>query len=234
MNENEPQVNPGKSLIIEINASKYNRIPIKTHIITKEDSLESAFVPYVKPLLLAGDIVFISEKAIACIQSRAIPLEDIKPRKLATKLSHYVHKTPHGIGLGMPETMEMALRECGVLRILFAAVISVFGKLIGKKGWFYHVAGPKARAIDGPTPNTIPPYNRYVVLGPKDPVQVSKDLSKLLDNAVVTIVDINDLGGNILGTSDSSVNENLLVSLLSDNPLGQGTEQTPCGIIRRV
>ena len=57
---------------------------------------------------------------MACTQSRAIPMEDIKPRKLAVTLSRYVTKTP-GIGLGIPETMEMALQECGTLRILFAA-----------------------------------------------------------------------------------------------------------------
>lgn len=56
--------------------------------------------------------------------------------KLAYKLSAHVTKTPHGIGLGMPETMEMALREVGSLRILFAAAISVIGKKIfRKKGW---------------------------------------------------------------------------------------------------
>ena len=44
-------------------------------------------------------------------------------------------KPPHGIGLGMPETMEYALRECGTLRILFAAFVSVIGKkLFRKKG----------------------------------------------------------------------------------------------------
>ncbi len=84
-------------------------------------------------------------------------------------------KTPAGIGLGIPETMEMALRECGVLRILFAALVSFLGKLIGRKGDFYRVAGYKASSIDGPTPNTLPPYNKYVVLGPADPDRVARE-----------------------------------------------------------
>ena len=66
---------------------------------------------------------------MACTQSRAIPMESIRPRKLAVTLSRHVTKTPAGIGLGIPETMEMALQECGVLRILFAAFCSVIGKL---------------------------------------------------------------------------------------------------------
>ena len=78
-------------------------------------------------------------------------MEDIKPRKLAVTLSRYVTKTPAGIGLGIPETMEMALRECGTLRILFAAFAASLASCSAGRGWFYIVAGPKARGIDGPT-----------------------------------------------------------------------------------
>ena len=181
-----------------------------------------------------GDVLFISEKCVACTQRRAIPLADIKPRKLAYKLSAHVTKTPHGIGLGMPETMEMALREVGSLRILFAAAISVIGKKIfRKKGWFYAVAGYRARSIDGPCHNTIPPYNHYVVLGPLKPDQVAKDIAARVGYDVA-IVDINDLEGQILGASSKAVNKKLYARILKDNPLGQDDQQTPMGIIRRV
>ena len=93
-------------------------------------------------------------------------------------LAKYVTKTPAGIGLGMPETMEMALRECGTFRILFAAIIAAITKIIfRRKGDFYRIAGPKARAIDGPTSGTIPPYNTHVVLGPIEPDRVAKRLA---------------------------------------------------------
>ena len=86
---------------------------LKPHLITKADKMEDVVCQYAKDKMQAGDILFISEKAVACTQSRAIPMEDIKPRKLAVTLSRYVTKTPAGIGLGIPETMEMALQECG-------------------------------------------------------------------------------------------------------------------------
>ena len=98
---------------------------------------------YPKDKMRAGDILFISEKAVACTQSRAIPMEDIRPRKLAVTLSRYVTKTPAGIGLGIPETMEMALQECGTLRILFAAFCSILGKLLGRKGWVLYGGRPQ-------------------------------------------------------------------------------------------
>ena len=92
-------------------------------------------------------------------------MKDIHPRPLARFLCKFVLKTPYGIGLGIPETMEMALQECGTPKILFAAAVSAVGKLFHKRGWFYKIAGYKARSIDGPCDYTLPPYNEYVVLG---------------------------------------------------------------------
>ena len=226
------QPNPGKNLIRTVDGVNYQRIPLKTHLITKDDNMTDVVLRYAKEAMQEGDILFISEKAVACTQNRAIPMEDIKPRPLAVTLSKYVTKTPAGIGLGIPETMEMALQECGTLRILFAAFCSVIGKLLGQKGWFYIVAGPKARGIDGPTEGTIPPYDHYVVLTPADPMGTSKQLAKALGHPVA-IVDINDLGANILGFSHDTPSMELIAKILGDNPLGQSSECTPMGIIRK-
>lgn len=231
--ETKFSANPGKQLIREVNGIRYQRIPLKTHLITNQDNMEDVIAKYAKEQMQPSDILFISEKAVACTQNRAIPMEDIKPRPLAVKLSRYVTKTPAGIGLGIPETMEMALQECGTLRILFAAFCSVIGKLLGKRGWFYIVAGPKARGIDGPTEGTIPPYDHYVVLTPAQPMETSKKLARSLGHPVA-IVDINDLGANILGFSEQSPSMDLIAQILGDNPLGQSDECTPMGIIRKV
>ena len=233
MSEANYSANPGKNLVRTVDGVDYLRIPVKTHLITKDDQMVDVINKYPKDLMQGGDILFISEKAVACTQCRAIPMEDIKPRKLAVTLSRYVTKTPAGIGLGIPETMEMALQECGTPRILFAAFCSVIGKILGKKGWFYIVAGPKARGIDGPTEGTIPPYDHYVVLTPEDPMGTSKKLAKALGHPVA-IVDINDLGANILGFSEKEPSMDWLAKVLGDNPLGQSGECTPMGIIRKA
>lgn len=227
--------NQGKNEIIEVDGIKYRRLPIVTHLITDKDDICDVAEQYGKPVLSdPDDVLFISEKCVACTQRRAIPMEDIHPRKLAVKLSKYVTKTPHGIGLGMPETMEMALRESGTIRILFAAVVSVIGKKIfHKKGWFYHVAGYRARSIDGPCHNTIPPYNHYVVLGPLKPDKVAREIRDRIGYDVA-IVDINDLEGQILGVSDKRLSKSLYARILKDNPLGQDDQQTPMGVIRKV
>lgn len=226
-------VNESKVKDIEVDGVKYERYAVKTHVITEKDNIVEVAEKYAKDFLQEGDILFITEKAVGCTQGRAIPMKDIKPRPLAKLLCKFVLKTPYGIGLGIPETMEMALRECGTLRILFAAAISAFGKLIGKRGWFYKIAGEKARSIDGPCDCTLPPYNECVSLSPLNPDDVCKDVSKAL-GCTVLVTDINDLGGVIMGAYPADTDRNLMARILKDNPLGQSHEQTPIGIIRKI
>lgn len=225
-------VNDNKNEIIEVDGVKYRRLAIKTHVITEKDTMTEVAEKYAKPLIEENDILFITEKIVGCTQGRAIPIKDIKPRPLAKLLCKFVLRTPYGIGLAMPETMEMALRECGTVRILFAAFVSAIGKLIGKRGWFYKIAGEKARAIDGPCDCTLPPYNECVSLAPAEPDTVAEEVSNSLGGVGVIVTDINDLGGNILGAYPQSIDRDLMVRILKDNPLGQSHEQTPMGIIR--
>ena len=110
-------VNDGKNEIREVDGVKYRRLAIRTHLITIEDDIVDVVKKYAPAESLEpGDIVFITEKAVGCTQGRAIKLSDIHPRPLAVFLSNHVTKTPAGIGLGMPETMEMALQEVGTPR----------------------------------------------------------------------------------------------------------------------
>jgi len=226
-------VNPGKQLIININGVKYARYPIKTKLITPADkNLLSIIKQYAVPYLQAGDILFISEKMAAITQGRAWPFDKIKAGFLARFLSRRVYKNPAGIGLSIPETMQMAITEVGCPRILIAAVISFLTKPFGWRGLFYHIAGRRAAAIDGPVPYAIPPYNTYASLGPKNPKFLARQLADILKTPVV-IVDANDLGVEVLGASRGLVKK-LICQILSDNPLGQSDESTPIGIIREV
>ena len=222
-----------KKAHIEYNNKTYLRIPIKTHVVMRDDILEDVVVKYASDAVEKQDLLFVSEKIVAITQGRAIPLADIHPRPLAKLLSNYVTKTPAGIGLGMPETMEMALKECGVPRILFAAAASAVTKIFGRKGVFYEIAGYRAQSIDGPTPNTLPPYNQYVVLGPDRPEEVAQALHQKM-GCDVAVVDINDIDGVILGLASETFTKDDVKRILTDNPLGQDHEQTPLGIIREV
>ncbi len=229
------QPNEGKPLTRDVDGATYERIPVRTHVVMAGEDVVDVVTSYARKLVKPGDTVFVTEKIVAISQGRAYPVDEIEARPLATFLSKYVTKTSHGIGLGIPETMEMALRECGTPRILLAAAVAAVTKPFGRKGDFYRVAGPRARGIDGPTSHTIPPYNQQVVLIPLDSAGVARQLKEALGGEVeVAIVDVNDFGGNILGSTLTAAGEKALVGILADNPLGQGRESTPIGIVRRA
>ncbi|MCL2077447.1 MAG: coenzyme F420-0:L-glutamate ligase [Oscillospiraceae bacterium] len=232
--------NHGKELIIEVNFSgdggdytgKYARYPVKTHVIMKEDVLEDVLDEYVKEYLEEGDTLFIAEKIVAITQGRAFRLDEIKVSRLARVLSKFVHKTDYGIGLGMPETMELCIREVGRVKVLFAGFCSVIGKLFGKRGVFYKICGMKARAIDGPCDYTIPPYNNYAKMAPDKPHEAAARLSRHIGHDVF-IVDANDIACTVLGKNRKDLPDAFAEQVFRDNPLDQSDQQTPLCIVRR-
>ncbi len=225
----------------------YGRVPVRTQLFERGDDLTAGLLDALDALPAAahlrdGDIVAISEKAVAICQGRSYPVADLHPSPLARRLAGFVKKTPAGIGLGIPETMELAIREVGAPRIVLAAAAAAAGKVVGRKGDFYRVAGPVVRAIDGPTRGTIPPYDTHAKLGPDRPDQVATGLARAFGARAeggaggtvrVAIIDANDRGVNVLGLSPG-LGEDLVESLFRDNPLGQGSQQTPVALIRPV
>ena len=225
--------NSGKKLEIVVDGATWQRLPVRTHVITKDDDITNIVRKYASPHLQSGDVLFISERIVAISQGRAYPIKDIRPSWLAKFLVKFVHKSPYGIGLGSPWTMELAIREAGALRMLVAAFAAAVTKPFGLKGVFYHVAGNNVNAIDGPCDYTLPPYNDYAKLGPAKPQKVARELGETIGHDVV-IIDANDLGAVVLGKSNPDIADAFCKAVFKDNPLGQSTEQTPLCIVRKV
>ena len=216
-----------------VDGRAYARAPVRTRLFASGDSLVDGLVDALGDVeLVPGDVIAVSEKAVAISQGRSYPVGDVQARPLARTLSRFVGRTASGIGLGIPATMELAIREAGEARILGATAAAAVTKPFGVKGVFYRVAGPAVRAIDGPTRGTIPPYDGHAKMGPADPDGVARDLSARL-GVGVAVIDANDIGVNVLGVS-SGVDATLVASLLRDNPLGQGAQQTPVALLRPV
>ena len=228
------KVNPGKSRFVRYKDKKFACYAVETSVVTKEDRLEDIIERFVVPMAETDDVIFISEKMVACTEGRALPVRSVKTGFTAKVLSRFVTKSPYGIGLSMPETMQCALWEAGLPRILLAAFAGMIGKLLGKKGWFYYVAGSRVAAIDGPCSCTLPPYNEYVVLSPMNPRRTAREVSRQLGGKTVLVVDANDLGCKVLGASCKNVDEEMYATLLKQNPLGQSAQRTPVGILRPV
>ena len=225
--------NEGKSLTIDTDFGRYERYPVRTHVIMKEDVLEDILDKYVKDYLQEGDTVFISEKIVAITQGRAFPVEEIKISRLAKFLVKFVYKPDYGIGIGAPATMELCIREVGRPKILFAAFCSAIGKLFRKRGVFYNICGMKARAIDGPCDYTLPPYNHYAKMAPDKPMEVAERLMKHIGCDVI-IIDANDIAATVLGKSRKEMPDAFGSQVFADNPLDQCAQQTPLAIARKA
>jgi asparagine synthase (glutamine-hydrolysing) len=225
--------------------SIFARVPVRTARVEEGDDVELVIADALAEAcggrlgpLEPDDIVAVSEKAVAISQGRSFPVKSIAAGRLATVLARFVKKGPAGIGLGMPETMQLAIDEAGAPRIVAAAAVGAAARVVGRRGTFYRVAGSSVSAIDGPTAGTLPPYDTHAKLPPSDPDGVAASLSLRLSKEAggtvhAVVIDANDRGAVVLGASEG-VDRDEIRWLFGDNPLGQGAEQTPVALIRRI
>jgi hypothetical protein len=112
------------------------------------DDMAAVIREYAGDLLRPGDVVVLSESAVAIMQGRARDWRTIHPGRLARWMSSNVIKTSWGTGLRSPYAMQYAIELTGTWRILLAGVAHLVGRLLRRKGWFYLVAGLNARMMD--------------------------------------------------------------------------------------
>lgn len=224
--------NDDRALHAVLGGVVYARHPVRTHLVTADDDAAAVVKRYAGDLADDVRLVAVSERMVAITQGRSYPMDTIRPGRLARLLVRYVTRPGYGIGLGTPQTMQLAVDEVGAPRILLAAALSAVTKPFGVHGVFYRVAGRQAAAIDGPTSYTIPPYNQAATLGPRDPDGAARTIAAAL-GVPVAIIDANDAGCAVLGASPG-VDRRFVQRLFADNPLGQAREQTPICVVREV
>ena len=217
---------------IQVNNKIYLRYPIKTHLVTKDDKLEDIIKKYIIPELKEKDIVVMSERMVAITQGRLIHEDDIKPTWLSKVLIKFVKKWPNDPGFRNAKKMQLVIDIVGIPRILLAAFVSAITKPFRIRGLFYKICGNQVSEIDGFAPGTIPPYDKYAVLGPENPGKVCNSLAEKF-NSQFAIVDANNIDVAVLGVSDNlKISKAELRLTFIDNPIGQGLEQTPICIVR--
>lgn len=228
-------MNKSKNLspVVVINDVRVERIPVQTKILTAADRMSDIIRAYALPQLKPGDILTISESPLAITQGRAIPADQIKVGRLAKFLSAKVMRVPYGIGLGAPTSMQCAIDECGSLRILLAAMVGGFTKLLGRSGDFYRLAGMQAALIDAAETSPVEPYSHTVIKGPLNPGKAAQELSDEFGHEVA-VMDINDIGGSWVIGASKGVSKHFLELVMKDNPQGQGDELTPLCIVRKL
>jgi len=217
--------------IVSIDGQCYDRHPVRTHCVTASDDIAQVVEEYTRSHRRPGDWLTVSEKVVAVAQGRAIPESRIRVGLLARLLWRGVRKVSYGVGLRSPTSMQCAINECGRLRILYAAAVGWLGKLIGRRGDFYRIAGMQAATIDAA--HTSPLQPDCVILGPKDPDRIAETI-RSATGCEAAVMDINDIGGSWVLGATAGINRPLLERIMRDNPCGQKDEQTPVAIVRRV
>jgi hypothetical protein len=219
---------------VVVDGRTFERVPIRTPILMPGDDMPGIIREHAGSHLRAGDTVVMSESAVAIMQGRARDWRTIKPTWFARLLSSRVIKTSYGTGLRSPYAMQYAIELCGLPRILLALPAHVIGRLLGKKGWFYLVAGLNARMMDAEHTMGIAEFYEMCIPAPADPPGTCREL-KSQTGYDIAICDINDIAPAWCVASTLPKDRvRLLERSFDDNPLGQTDEQTPIGIWREA
>lgn len=203
-------------------------IPIKTHIVTKRDNIADVIEKYAGPFMGPDDVVSVAESVVAITQGRYRRPEQMNPSMLAHVLARFVHPDS---SCSSACGMQLTIDEGGALRVFLAFIVGGVGKVFGNSGMFYKLAGEQAALIDDVT-GTMPPFDKVLVMGPKDPVAVAEAIKARVGCYGAAVADVNDLKrAAVLGVSEG-LDPGMLSRILIDNPFGNGNQQTPIVIIK--
>jgi F420-0:Gamma-glutamyl ligase len=202
-------------------------IPVRTALVRPGDDLPTLVQQSLTGMVNGDDVICVSETAVAIAQGRSIRAETIRPSRLARALAR---RAGSYATVNQPESMQLVLESAGTLKVLAAAAAGAAGRIVGRRGDFYRMLGSAVAEIDGYT-GTMPPYERHIVLGPRDPHIVAQTIAQVC-GAHACVVDANDLGkAEVLGSS-ARVRADVVRLCLLQNPAGNSDQQTPIVLLK--
>jgi hypothetical protein len=202
-------------------------VPVRTRLVSAGDDLPEIVAGAVSGIARTGDVVAISETAVAIAQGEFVAAEHVRPSRLAYALSRRAGALAT---VSQPESMQLVIDRSGHWKVAEAVLAHVIGRLRGRRGAFYETLGDAITAIDGYT-GTMPPYERAIVFAPREPAAFCARFAQRTGIACA-VVDVNDLGkAKVLGASDG-VKARVLECALLDNPHGNSDEQTPIVVLK--
>jgi F420-0:Gamma-glutamyl ligase len=202
-------------------------IPVRTRLVHPGDLLDALVAEAVGGIARPGDVIAVSETALAIAQGEFIVAEHVRPSRLAYILCRYAGPLAT---MSQPESVQLVVERVGGGRVFFAAVAHLLGRCFGRRGVFYELMGEAIAAFDGYT-GTMPPYERAIVLAPRDPGAFARAV-RARTGVECAVVDANDLdNAKVLGAS-AGVNLAGVERALLDNPHGNSDEQTPIVVLK--
>lgn len=202
-------------------------IPVRTPLVRPGDDLTGIVAWAVSGIARGGDVIAVSETALAIAQGEFVAAEHVRPSRLAYALSRRAGALAT---VNQPESMQLVIDTAGTAKVLCATLAHAVGRAVGRRGAFYQVMGSALTAIDGYT-GTMPPYERAIVFAPREPAAFAQTVGERV-GAGCAVVDANDLEkAKVLGAS-TGVCVATVERCLLDNPHGNGDEQTPVVVLK--
>ena len=207
---------------------KVEILPVPTRILTDRDDIVDCVEKYTRGKIGKDDVISVAESVVAITQGRIVRPEDLKISWLAQFCCRFI---PDVGSLASPHGMQSLMNVEGKWRVAAALFAGFLGKIVGKSGLFYKWGGEQTALIDDVT-GTMPPFDKHIVYGPRDPEDVVARLKERLGCFGAVIADVNDLKrSRIVGVTDGTKGE-LVAKLLIDNPFGNASQKMPICIIK--
>ncbi len=202
-------------------------IPVRIALVRPGDDLAQIVTDGVRGIARSGDVIAVSETAVAIAQGRLVPAEYVRPSRLAYALARRAGPLAT---MNQPESVQLVIDRVGSRKVLYAAAMHLVGRLRGQRGVFYEIMGDAITAIDGYT-GTMPPYERAIVLAPREPDVFAGEVTRR-SGIACAVVDANDLEkAKVLGSSKDIDRATVELALLG-NPHGNADEQTPIVVLK--
>ena len=203
-------------------------LPVPTRILTDRDDIVDCVEKYTRGKIGEDDVISVAESVVAITQGRIVRPEDLKISRAAQFCCRFI---PDVGSLASPHGMQSLMNVEGKWRVAAALFAGFLGKIVGKSGLFYKWGGEQTALIDDVT-GTMPPFDKHIVYGPRDPEDVVARLKERLGCFGAVIADVNDLKrSRIVGVTDGTKGD-LVAKLLIDNPFGNASQKTPICIIK--
>ena len=207
---------------------KVEILPVPTRILTDKDDIIDCVEKYTRGKIGKDDVISVAESVVAITQGRIVRPEDLTISCLAQFCCRFI---PDYGSLASPHGMQSLMNVEGKWRVAAALFAGFLGKIVGKSGLFYKWGGEQTALIDDVT-GTMPPFDKHIVYGPRDPEDVVARLKERLGCFGAVIADVNDLKrSRIVGVTDGTKGD-LVAKLLIDNPFGNASQKTPICIIK--
>jgi len=202
-------------------------VPVRTPIVQPGNDLPSIVQDATKGIARPGDVITVSETALAIAQGQTMAAQAVRPSRLAHFISR--HAAPLAT-VNQPESLQIVIDRVGAPKVITACVLQVVGRAFGQRGLFYRVMGEAITAIDGYT-GTMPPFERFIVFEPHNPDAFAQSVFERI-GVDCAVVDANDLApAKLLGAS-RNVERESVARALDANPHGNSDEQTPIVVLK--